>query len=1267
MLKQATGETAKQIFERAQLPNEVLGRIWNLADRERKGELGLTEFIIAMHLLASYRTGSLRALPQTLPTGLYEAASRRGPPRQVPGSRPPSAVATTSPISRHFSGSGFSAASNPGPKSPFQQLQQSGVPLMEEWAISPQDKETFDRVFSTVDTAHKGFITGDQAVAFFSNSRLPEDALAQIWDLADINSEGRLSRDEFAVAMFLIRQQRTTRDALPLVLPPSLVPPSMRPQPMMPSQPTAPVFDNTTGIKASKSASDDLFGLDAFATPATQLSQPTGGSSLYSSTPSPPAVQAPPQTLPQPQSSTYKQFVPSSLFGQAMVTPHATGLSSHDNTARVRGIQQKPTIDDLLGDNDPEVSKKLTQETTELANLSNQVSNLTGQMQEVKSKRMSTEQDLLKAQSKKHDFEVRLSQLRSAYEQEASGVRTLEERLASLRSETRQLENDLVSVQSTHQGLQNQRNQLLSALELDQRENANLKEQIRQTNIEINELKPHLEKLRSETRQQKGLVAINKKQLVTNEIEREKLEGEIESASRELEQATRQVQADERNSSAELSVHEPIASTSPNPPTASMNPFFRRAPTASTEKGASSPFTPQTATSPNQNAFDSFFGPALGPSNPKPAPPPTSFRANSPSLSNDPHRTTSNYSVKSSEGPDMPTPSDSPPLATHSDIPQVNEPPAPPKSRQITSSLLPLRNLERSDSTSSSVKVAPPGSRAGEPSDFDTPTDGRPLFFETPITNESSQFPKGLAEVNTKPNDLNNSQFTSAIKQASPNGGESIEQENRFRIEEDPQLSEQQSLPQDVPGAFPDDMTPPTQGRLASNESKAPNSGSSADPGPGTFDGAQDPASNSVPGQDDFDAAFEGFTDKGKAPEKFNGVASSGKLGEAGPPKSREEFPPIQEFGPDEDSDSDYDRGFDDDFTTSSPRRGQDKSQVTQTSFRPEPGLGKDRENLSTLRPTLATAVSNISELPTPNADMSPPTYNQIVSPNGQTSHRTDSNQFPAEYTGLLPSREVPTSTLIPSSTNLTSDDAGSKNVNENGQGIFGGQATAVPLAPAASKAPHNYEQGVPQSFPPPLGSAKPALDDEFENEFGDLAEAKEADDKMDDEVDTSRKDAFDDFNPVFDSSTPSRTTVNPPSSTFSAADSFHDFGSSNFTPAPTANTSQAGGNQASPNQTHDWDAIFSGLGLGGNSNDQSQAQPASIPSPQQNQSQEAALPAEESSKPMLNRVLSTGTEHDDPILKRLTGMGFARDASLEALEKFDYNIDRVSALVFSS
>ena len=61
----------------------------------------------------------------------------------------------------------------------------------------------------------------------FSDSGLKEDTLASIWDLADINSEGQLNPDTFAVAMYLIREQRAPDPPpLPAFLPPRLIPPS---------------------------------------------------------------------------------------------------------------------------------------------------------------------------------------------------------------------------------------------------------------------------------------------------------------------------------------------------------------------------------------------------------------------------------------------------------------------------------------------------------------------------------------------------------------------------------------------------------------------------------------------------------------------------------------------------------------------------------------------------------------------------------------------------------------------------------------------------------------------------------------------------------------------------------------------------------------------------------------------------------------------------------------------------------------------------------
>lgn len=1345
-----TGEHARQIFERAQLPNDVLGRIWNLADREQKGQLGLTEFIIAMHLLASYKNGSMRALPQILPAGLYEAASRRGPARQVAGTRPTSDAAQASAIPRQFSGSGYQAQTSPlssgfqpqrppssSQASPFQQAQAG-----EQWAVTPQDKAQFDSIYATVDTQNRGFITGEQAVGFFSNSRLPEDALAQIWDLADINSEGQLNRDEFAVAMYLIKQQRSKRDGrdvLPQSLPPNLIPPSMRRQPIAPQQPTAPVFDNAANITAPKSASEDLFGLDAFSSPAPAPAAPlqakSTGDSDYAATP--PRTQASPPPQQFQQSSHFKPFVPSSSFGQTMMTPQSTGApSTASPSAQNRGLSQQNQVspmDDLLGDNDPEVSKRLTNETSELANLSNQVSTLSGQMQDVKSKRGSTEQNLSQAQSQKRDFEGRLGQLRSAYEQEVREVQALEERLKTSSNETNKLQQEMAMIQGSYQDLQQQHRQIGEALNVDQNENMILKEQIRQTNAAIAELKPHLEKMRSDARQQKGLVAINKKQLATNEQELERIRAELAATAREHEESKRELErsqqdleaaskavADARSppdaSKAFPDVHSPTttvtspqaAVASPAPSAASMNPFFRRQSNpAGTERGVASPFTPQNTTSPNHNAFDSFFGgPTLGSSGNTLT---TSFGNDRSSVRDNPEQR--NHSQASSEETNIPTPSGSAPPSNFGDSPSTaSEPPPPPQSRQITSSFLPLRpNIEHAGSETSSTRAMPPASRIGDRNDFDTPTARQLSTNETPIPESPKQH---FAEVAGKvsPSEQLTPQST---EHTPPSTDRNVSQ--AANIPDGFQSSGMPSSTRDVPGAFPGDETTPVPSLYQSStpygskldprvdspprsqtDSRAPEATPNRNDDP--FAIPSNSSHSPAAARDDFDSAFAGFG-KGKEPEHTNGAISEA-------PKAQGEFPPIQELGGDDESDSDEDRGFDDDFTRHSANRTAESapSQALQ-----DPPVA-DANQLAPTRPPFDTVNSNTSQLPTPGAQMSPPTYDQTIgSPTEGSSHRKESNPFPAEFSGLLPSRDDPTSpvTSPPASTTTLPSNIGSAAGIDRGLNFFGGDSPEhvaghslpgssftqdhSPMSPGASNsAPYAYTKSPPpatttQQRPQTSGPALPAkapLHDDFDDEFADLENAKEESDHGDhDDLASSRRNDFDEFNPTFDSPTASRHTAQSSSTFPTSSSTFADF-------EPSASRSQAAssspGGAAEP-ASHDWDAIFAGLDTpretstnrNGNNGNPIQSGPlprdfsASMGQGQANQGKASfdgnsttSASGSGPQKPPLDRTMTENGEHDDPILKRLTGMGYPRQESLQALERFDYNLDKVRLLL---
>ncbi|KAF4249772.1 hypothetical protein CNMCM8980_002878 [Aspergillus fumigatiaffinis] len=672
------GDIAKQIFERARLPNEILGRIWNLADTKQRGALDATEFIIAMHLLTSYKSGAMRGIPQTLPPGLYEAAARRGPVRTSVGPRPALDVPPVPAIPRQFTGP--QRTQSPLNRSQF------GTPLTAQstggdWLITPAEKAQFDTIFGTIDTAKLGVITGDQAVGFFMKAQLPEEVLAQIWDLADIDADGQLTKDEFAVAMYLVRSQRTGKEPLPQTLPPALIPPSMR-RPTTAQAVPAPVAAPAAPAPppSVRSAADDLFGLDAFSAPPapaapSQVPQSTGGSNTPFQTPGSPTSRASPQA----NSTTFKPFIPTSSFGQSL-QPQITGASA-GAPPTVRS--PPPPSDDLLGDNDPEESNKLTQETAELANLSNQIGSLAKEMQNVQTKRTSAEHELSQTSQQKRDFETRLAQARAMYEQEVKNFKALEERLNASKAETKRLQQEYALIEGSRQDLQTQYNQVSAALTADQQENASLKEKIRQANATVAQLKPALEKARSDARQQKGLVAINKKQLATVEGERDKIQEEIDTLSKEQPQGS-----DE--SAASASAAPALASPALSTASQNNNPFFRRTTTACSDGQAASP----QVSSEQQRAFDSLFGTAFAPPTTATPPPATSFRADS--------RQASLHSPVTSG---VPTPSVSPP-------PSVGTVPEPPQSRQFTPNVLPLAETQ---SVTSSTKPSPPGSRFGGP------------------------------------------------------------------------------------------------------------------------------------------------------------------------------------------------------------------------------------------------------------------------------------------------------------------------------------------------------------------------------------------------------------------------------------------------------------------------------------------------------------------------------------------------------------------------
>ncbi|KAM5138894.1 EH domain-containing protein 1 [Mantella aurantiaca] len=94
-----------------------------------------------------------------------------------------------------------------------------------EWVVA-KDKPTYDEIFYTLSPVN-GKITGASAKKEMVKSKLPNTVLGKIWKLADVDRDGLLDDEEFALANHLIKVKLEGHE-LPADLPSHLIPPSKR-------------------------------------------------------------------------------------------------------------------------------------------------------------------------------------------------------------------------------------------------------------------------------------------------------------------------------------------------------------------------------------------------------------------------------------------------------------------------------------------------------------------------------------------------------------------------------------------------------------------------------------------------------------------------------------------------------------------------------------------------------------------------------------------------------------------------------------------------------------------------------------------------------------------------------------------------------------------------------------------------------------------------------------------------------------------------------
>lgn len=240
--------TARNALMRSNLPTQVLSQIWALSDLDKDGRLDIREYSIAMRLALNCLAGM--PLPPQLPPSLLTIPARSVPavPHGWPGSRHGSVdYSQTLPagIDRRMSQSqAYSSAPPPVAYNPSAPVSVAGTPSrhnsisagspiktdrsvfdgrqLENWVIPHHNKLKYSQLFNALDKDRMGSLSSQVGRSALGLSGLPTNVLAHIWFLSDVNQDGKLSVDEYAISQYMIEMFKNGY-SLPKATPPELV------------------------------------------------------------------------------------------------------------------------------------------------------------------------------------------------------------------------------------------------------------------------------------------------------------------------------------------------------------------------------------------------------------------------------------------------------------------------------------------------------------------------------------------------------------------------------------------------------------------------------------------------------------------------------------------------------------------------------------------------------------------------------------------------------------------------------------------------------------------------------------------------------------------------------------------------------------------------------------------------------------------------------------------------------------------------------------
>uniref|UniRef100_A0A2I3HUL6 Epidermal growth factor receptor substrate 15 n=1 Tax=Nomascus leucogenys TaxID=61853 RepID=A0A2I3HUL6_NOMLE len=458
---------AAALLKKSGLPDLILEKIWDLADTDGKGILNKQEFFVALCLVACTQNGlevSLSSLNLAVP-----------PPR-------------------------FHDTSNP--------LLISGTSAAELlWAVKPEDKAKYDAIFDSLSPVN-GFLSGDKVKPVLLNSKLPVDILGRVWELSDIDHDGMLDRDEFAVVMFLV-YCALEKEPVPMSLPPSLVPPSKRKTWVV--SPAEKAKYDEIFLKTDKDMDGFVSGLEVreiflkTGLPSTLLAHiwslcytKDGGklskeqfvlafhliSQKLIKSIDPPHVLTPEMIPPSDRSSLQKNIIGSSPAADFSAIKELDTL----NNEIVDLQREKNNVEQDLKENEDTIKQR----TNEVQDLQDEVQRENTNLQKLQAQKQQVKELLDELDEQKAQLEEQLKEVRKKCAEEAQLISSLKAELTSQESQISTYEEELAKAREELSHLQQETAELEESVESGKAQLEPLQQHLQDSQQEISSMQMKL-------------------------------------------------------------------------------------------------------------------------------------------------------------------------------------------------------------------------------------------------------------------------------------------------------------------------------------------------------------------------------------------------------------------------------------------------------------------------------------------------------------------------------------------------------------------------------------------------------------------------------------------------------------------------------------------------------------------------------------------------------------------------------------------------------